>query len=98
MELRAFDARIIIGQSEADRTHEASDTQHDRVDISHRASPSIRFLPFAIPLRVDQSVVHGVPAPQAIRRQFGAGPPAMDRIVPAEILAAGQNGLTKGRE
>ena len=36
--------------------------------------------------RRDQSAVGRVPAPQPVIGQFGAAPPAMDRIVPAEIF------------
>ena len=35
------------------------------------------------------------PAPQAVIGQFGAAPPAVDRVVSAEIIATGENGLAE---
>src|SRR3954463_8285538 len=46
-------------------------------------------------LRRDQFTVHRIPAPQIVIGQLRAAPPAVDRVVPAEIIGPGQNGLAE---
>ena len=47
-------------------------------------------------LRRDQSAIRRVPAPQVVTGQLGPAPPAMELIVPAEILGLRQNSLAQG--
>jgi hypothetical protein len=65
---------------------------------SGRAIDASRVKFAVIPSRRDQSAVRQAPAPQAVIRQFGAAPPAMDRVVPAEIFSPCQNGFTERGE
>src|SRR6187399_3081346 len=51
--------------------------------------------PTGTPLRHEQN---RVPAPQPVVGQPRAAPPAVDRVVPAEIFSAGQNGLAERGE
>ena len=62
---------------------------------SGRAIDASRVKFAVISSRRDQSVVRRVPAPQAVIGQFGTAPPAMDRVVPAEIFSTGQNCFTE---
>src|SRR5580704_6694939 len=48
--------------------------------------------------RRDQSAGGRVPPPKAIVGQFGAAPPAMDRVAPAEIFSPRQNSLAERGE
>ena len=48
--------------------------------------------------RYHPSMTGRVPAPQAVVGQVRAAPPAIDRIVPAEIFGPGQNRLTERGE
>src|SRR5258708_31391077 len=49
-------------------------------------------------LRRNQSAVRRVPAPEAVTGQFGATPPAVDRIVPAEIFVSRQDSFAERGE
>src|SRR5258708_34553573 len=44
-----------------------------------------------ISLRRNQSAVRWVPAPEEVVNQFGAAPPAVDRVVAAEIFRSRQD-------
>src|SRR6185437_2489233 len=46
----------------------------------------------------DQRLLRGFPAPQPVIGQFGEAPPAVHRIVPAEILAASQDVAAERRQ
>jgi hypothetical protein len=48
--------------------------------------------------RREHSAVCRIPTPEAIIGQFGAAPPAVDRVVPAEILGPCQNSLAERGE
>src|SRR5258708_25653275 len=51
-----------------------------------------------ISLRRNQSAVRWVPAPEEVVNQFGAAPPAVDRVVAAEIFRSRQDSFAERGE
>src|SRR5258708_1139246 len=75
---------------------EYSGARRDKFDASS-VKPALNAL-MRISLRRNQSAVRWVPAPEEVVNQFGAAPPAVDRVVAAEIFRSRQDSFAQRGE